>query len=204
MIPSIAGPLVAIILLSYYGNHWTFDELRPVFIVGVILEFPPAVLSFFMRDDLALANGGEEVEGEGEEQQEQQEQQEQEQNCCLCITKASVPYVLFTSSLLTALGSGMTIKFFPLFFKQALDLSPRSVQIIYVLVPLLVAVFTKMNELVAKCIGRIQTILVSNLIGVGLLVTMSVLVDLDDQKWYIIIPIYLLRTGYVFFFFGVQ
>jgi MFS family permease len=64
LIPSIAGPIAAIVLLSMYGDHWSFEELRPVFVFGVVAELPPAVLSFFMRDDLALNNGGDGEDGE--------------------------------------------------------------------------------------------------------------------------------------------
>lgn len=37
---------------------------------------------------------------------------------CGCLRKAHIPYILFTSDLLSALASGMTVKFFPLFFKN--------------------------------------------------------------------------------------
>ena len=209
MIPSIAGPIAAIILLTYYGDAWTFNELRPVFIFGVVAEFPPAVLSMFMRDDLALNNGGDDEDDEDEEEEDKKDDEQdnatihtndksssQQKRCCSCITKKSVPYVLFASSLLTALGSGMTIKFFPLFFKSSLDLTPRGVQLIYVIVPLLIAIFTKINEKIAKILGRIQTILLSNIIGVSLLCTMSILVEFYKiNTWYIVVPVYLVRTG---------
>ena len=37
---------------------------------------------------------------------------------CGCLRKVHIPYILFTSDLLSALASGMTVKFFPLFFKN--------------------------------------------------------------------------------------
>lgn len=89
----------------------------------------------------------------------------------------------------------MTIKFFPLFFKQSLHLDPRSVQIIYAIVPLLIAIFTSMNAKLAVYMGRVQTILLTQFIGISLLISMSVLVDLGYAQWYIIVPIYLLRSG---------
>lgn len=90
----------------------------------------------------------------------------------------------------------MTIKFFPLFFKSSLDLTPRGVQLIYVIVPLLIAIFTKINEKIATILGRIQTILLSNIIGVSLLCTMSILVEFYKiNTWYIVVPVYLVRTG---------
>ncbi|KAH8060982.1 major facilitator superfamily-like protein [Aureococcus anophagefferens] len=44
---------------------------------------------------------------------------------------ARVPYVVFATDLVVALGSGMTVKFFPLFFKNDCGMSPASVQGIY-------------------------------------------------------------------------
>lgn len=40
-----------------------------------------------------------------------------------------IPWITFVASLLTALGSGMTIKFFPLFFKNECNMSPTTVQV---------------------------------------------------------------------------
>jgi MFS family permease len=47
-----------------------------------------------------------------------------------------IPYIVFISGLISSLGSGMTVKFFPLFFKDEVGMTPSQVQIIYVLVPL--------------------------------------------------------------------
>jgi hypothetical protein len=47
-----------------------------------------------------------------------------------------IPYIVFISGLITSLGSGMTVKFFPLFFKDEVGMTPSQVQTIYVLVPL--------------------------------------------------------------------
>ena len=53
-----------------------------------------------------------------------------------------IPYATFFSSLVFAIGSGMTVKFFPLFFKDEVGLSPTHVQIIYVLVPIVMSAFS--------------------------------------------------------------
>ncbi len=228
MLPSLAGPLAAIVLLTVYGDHWTLDELRPVFLFGVFAEVPPTILSFFMRDANALENGGDgnklaegaaaaaaaaAAGGQGDEGKDggaDEESQQQRQpsppkkqggtsnkSGSCCITVGSVPYVLFCSSLVTAVGSGMTIKFFPLFFKSDIDpkLSPRDVQGIYVCAPLAIAAFTALNQQLAKRLGRVQVMVGAQLIGVSLLVTMSILVERGITAWYIIVPVYVVRTG---------
>ena len=88
-----------------------------------------------------------------------------------------VPYVLFASEILFALGSGMTVKFFPLFFINDLHLSPVSVQIIYLILPLLMAALNGIGEKVAKCIGRIPTSVLFKLCGLACLVTMALIKD---------------------------
>ncbi len=217
MIPSIAGPLAAIVLLTFYGDSWTLSELRPVFLFGVACEVPPSLLAFCMRDANALANGGD--AGEEEEIAEQEEEEEEKQTNqgadvgadadttttisttgtegSKCIKVTSVPFVLFASSLVTAIGSGMTIKYFPLFFKSDITpkLTPREVQGIYVCVPIAIAVFTGLNQVLAKCLGRVQVMVLAQLVGIALLVTMSLLVNNGITNWTIIVPVYILRTG---------
>lgn len=41
-----------------------------------------------------------------------------------CIRKKHIPYVMFISGLFVSLGSGMTVKFFPLFFKVSATMTP--------------------------------------------------------------------------------
>ena len=47
---------------------------------------------------------------------------------CLCVRSTKhIPWVILASDIIIGLGSGMTIKFFPLFFKNEVELSPSSV-----------------------------------------------------------------------------
>ena len=64
LLPSVAGPALAIILFKVYGDDWTFTEMRLPFIIGLSIEVVPAALAFLLRDDLAVKESG---EGEGEE-----------------------------------------------------------------------------------------------------------------------------------------
>ena len=87
-----------------------------------------------------------------------------------------VPRVLFASNLMLGLASGMTIKFFPLFFKNECLMSPVGVQAIYTGVPLLLAFFARLATCLAKRFGRVQTMIGLKVVGVGLLVAMALLV----------------------------
>ena len=89
----------------------------------------------------------------------------------------ALPYVLFSSSVAFALGSGMTVKFFPLFFKNDLRLSPVAVQSIYLILPLLMAWCSGFAERAAKTIGRVTVLVGFKCVGISLLITMAVLRD---------------------------
>ena len=86
-----------------------------------------------------------------------------------------VPYVLFLSEIFFALGSGMTVKFFPLFFKNDLRLSPVAVQVIYLVLPLMMAACNGLGEVSARRVGRLPVCIGFKLVGLSLLVTMALI-----------------------------
>lgn len=221
--PSVMGPVVAIVLFKIYGNHWTFEELGPIILIGLALEIPVAIGAFFFRDDLALeenllkkkvAKGAGDTNGleagdykavaAKEEDLEKGDSDNEgaatttDENIangwCNCTTRA-VPYIMFASSVLCALGSGMTIKFFPLFFKDTLNLTPASVQFIYVLVPVFMVLFVQIIQKIGSSFGRVQTMLAVRVVGVSLLISMSMLINGGLREWYYCVPIYIIRTA---------
>ena len=54
--------------------------------------------------------------------------------------------------------AGMTIKFFPLYFRCSARMSPAAVQGMYAGVPLLLALFARLGTASAKILGRIQVL----------------------------------------------
>ncbi len=225
--PSVFGPIIAIVLFHIYGNNWTFDELRPIIMIGLALEIPVAIGAFFFRDDLALEEnllnkkkkgerktgkgggleegGGYTAIGTNDENSKDEGDSEDTplapptdkkttRGWCGCTTKA-VPYIMFASSLLCALGSGMTIKFFPLFFKDTIEMAPASVQLIYVLVPITMVLCTQILQKIGSVIGRVQTMLAVRAVGVSLLMGMSILIKSELNEWFYCVPIYIIRTA---------
>jgi hypothetical protein len=109
-----------------------------------------------------------------------------------------IPYILFFSSLVMAMGSGMTIKFFPLFFKDQVGFSPTQVQGIYVLAPLTMALFSSVATSMARWFGRVQTVLLLSTSGVACLVAMVFGFDhYFHQHKYQLVVMYLLRTAFM-------
>ena len=124
-----------------------------------------------------------------------------------------VPWITFFSSLCFALGSGMTVKFFPLFFKNDCAMSPVGVQCIYIAVPVLMALMSGIGTKLSKCLGRAQTMVLLKIVGVALLCSMAYLntnwlhdgggepssgdgdAPIPMYKVVVVVAIYLLRTG---------
>jgi MFS family permease len=110
------------------------------------------------------------------------------------LVNRKIPLLLFTSSLVTALGSGASVKFFPLFFKDN-GLSPQNVQWIFVLSPLCIAAFTVVAKKVADKIGRIRASVYLESCGALLLMLMAFLHHRGVSDPWIMVPVYLLRTA---------
>lgn len=93
--------------------------------------------------------------------------------CCCNIHAEDIAGIVAVSDLVSALGSGMTVKFFSLWFGEELGVSPMGVLGIMVAGPVGITVFTVAAGKLAKIIGRIQTVLFCKAIGISLLVTLS-------------------------------
>jgi hypothetical protein len=63
--------------------------------------------------------------------------------CCVCPLETRwVPRVILAGDLVISVASGMTIKFFPLFFQKETSLTPLQTNLIYVVNPFLLCVFS--------------------------------------------------------------
>jgi len=223
LIPSSVGPATSIVLFKVWGSdQWTQDELRRVLLAGVLLEIPVGFLLMMFRPTAdagqhvdATGGAGEVPEagaggtrGTGEVGNNEDvaetalenpvgDIEKQEARSCGCLSRASIPYILFLSDLLVSLASGMTIKFFPLFFKSkehGVGLSPAEVQGIYVSVPILIAISSTLAQRLSRSFGRVQIMIAARAIGVSFLLLMILLKDYR-HSWQVMVPIYLVRTA---------
>ena len=94
---------------------------------------------------------------------------------------------------------------------HSLLLSPARVQIIYVISPISIALFSVCAEALHKrCrLGRVQTVLLMTACGVSLLVALALLFDGGGlganptrrsgwmSQWYVIVPVYIARTSFM-------
>ena len=167
-----------------------------------------------LLDPVAVAAGGGGINGDGNQDRGRPERQallsvnaggggrsrrasfgEAYERRCGCLTEKRIPYICAASDLVSGLASGMTIKFFPLFFKskEATALSPRDVCVIWAVTPLLMAGAAHAAAWVSKSFGRVQTLQLNKACGIALLTLMAVMKPWWTRKE-IIIPIYVVRT----------
>jgi hypothetical protein len=56
-----------------------------------------------------------------------------------------IPHIMVGSDMISGLASGMTIKFFPLYFARAVWLQPVETQSIYVALPIFMIILSKLG-----------------------------------------------------------
>lgn len=190
LLGSTVGPATTVALFHIYGNGWSLRELRIVFLVGLGFELIVAIPSFFYSDKAALP------EEEGDPVKKDRgdlRSTEFPLDIGRCVRRRHIPYILFAGDLLTALGSGMTVKFFPLFFKNTLHLSPADVQTVYVVLRVVMACASGIGMVVARRTGRVSATIGLSYLGLGCLLTMALCYD--KMPAIPLIVIFMVRTG---------
>ena len=100
-----------------------------------------------------------------------------------CSNLLLVPAMIAGSDVITGLASGMTVKFFPIFFLFVLDLKPIEVQIIYLLTPFAIAFNAPILQEFSKKHGRITVTCIVKSLGVCLLLLLAFLtLETTDNK----------------------
>mmetsp|Transcript_39556 Transcript_39556/g.112189 ORF Transcript_39556/g.112189 Transcript_39556/m.112189 type:complete len:474 (-) Transcript_39556:235-1656(-) len=211
LLPSAVGPLVSVLMFHFLGDTWTIQDLQPIFYCGLVLEIPAAIILFLFDDKHALGSESDHIapdassaaepllsgaEGQAEDQAEDGEESQSGSRKAKdsAIPLSSVPYILFAADFVGALGAGMTVKFFPLFFKNDIGLSPKVVQGIYAAVPLCIGLASTLCTWVAEHIGRVQTIILSKAMGTSML---FLIIHLKQScSALLIISIYLVRAAF--------
>eukprot|EP01065_Artemidia_motanka_P036467 TRINITY_DN4439_c0_g1_i1.p1 TRINITY_DN4439_c0_g1~~TRINITY_DN4439_c0_g1_i1.p1 ORF type:complete len:509 (+),score=106.36 TRINITY_DN4439_c0_g1_i1:59-1585(+) len=168
LVGAAVGPGIAVVWFYTHENEWTLRELRNLILIGQGMEIGAAVLLCCFTDRKALeVHEDEAVTGHEVEQALQGGKS--------WITREQVPFVLLTVDFVTAVGSGMTVKFFPLFWKEDVGLSPASVQLIYFVAPLGIAVLSTVAQRSSKLLGRPLACFVMRVVSVSFLVALVVL-----------------------------
>jgi len=210
---SAVGPLVSIVMFQTLGDEWDMYHLRLVIYAGLGMEVFNAFLMMRFDDKKALetddddddsdygdvggvANSSDEPEGIPEDEVSSSSSESSTAQSPLQKRQEWIPYIVFISGLISSLGSGMTVKFFPLFFKDEVGMTPSQVQVIYCLVPLVMVILGALCTKIAGAgVGRVQTTALYNIGGISLLLCMVFFKKFLDVHPIYLVPIYVFRTG---------
>lgn len=157
MSASTLGPVISIFLFAAHHNSWDPITLRNVFVVGIALEIFGGVAMLAFRDSCAIDGDGDDVAGVRRTSPGASVAALPPAPALASTPAAAldsrpptpsprvvwwVPHLIFASNLVLGIASGMTIKFFPLYFRCSVHLSPVAVQAIYASQPALIAAFS--------------------------------------------------------------
>ncbi|CAG9465855.1 unnamed protein product [Pedinophyceae sp. YPF-701] len=106
-----------------------------------------------------------------------------------------VPWVILISDTLGALASGMTLKFFSLFFYEACGMGPVYVSALGVAAPWVIVVFSSVARNVSDKFGRLRVSLSTRLLDLALLVAMAKLPTGTGFKRDVLVAVHLARMG---------
>ena len=121
------------------------------------------------------------------------EKQQEPNFLCIPSTRI-VPVLVASSDVLGGLAAGMSIQYFPIFFKEYLKLTPAQVQIIFISSMTSMAIMGKLVQWIGTKIGRVQTALICKWIGALLLLSMVNAYQSQASPLCVII-IFLVRTA---------
>eukprot|EP01059_Diplonema_ambulator_P002512 TRINITY_DN12128_c1_g1_i1.p1 TRINITY_DN12128_c1_g1~~TRINITY_DN12128_c1_g1_i1.p1 ORF type:complete len:513 (+),score=137.94 TRINITY_DN12128_c1_g1_i1:40-1539(+) len=154
------GPIVCLIIFAALGDKWSVTDLSIIIIVGLVIRLPCAVLCFYFNDDFTLPSDSKAVT--------------EEESTGMSTKKHSlVPYYYFASDCLWCFGSGMTVKFFQIFFQDDLGMSPVAVMSVVAAQPFLVIPFTFLSTWLSLKIGRVQADILLWYCGISCLLAMA-------------------------------
>ncbi|CAE6946063.1 TDRD1 [Symbiodinium sp. CCMP2592] len=194
---SSVGPLVGLVVFLYAGNTWSLSSMKIVIALGVLICQMAIFPCFFMDDRRALGECSEAVHlqerlvGDSGGARELVERN-QRASCFGLITVGRVRLVLFMNEVILCLGAGMTVKFFPVFFKQEGHINPAVLQAVFASLSALTVVATLISTRISKCAGRLQVIIPCYALGITCTILLGLL-----RPYYtvpgVMLPVFLLR-----------
>ncbi len=222
IVPSVLGPAISVGYFEAHGDEWRLPLLRDLTLLGMALEVPVAILCCCFRDDKALGSDSDAVQDQEHaaasasapgddgddagrpkasdaenDAEAPPDDQCDERDDAVDPRIKMIPYVVFCTDLVVALGSGCTIKFFPLWFKDDLHMSPAAVQGIYCGVPLSMALASGFCTALSRRIGRVEAVLSVRSVALVCFVGMLVVFYQVEGAWRLrgVVALYILRTA---------
>jgi MFS family permease len=174
------GPFLNILLFMHYGDEWDISILRSVMIFGIFFSLISAILLMLFKDDRSLGHESESVVVNNEN--------ESEEELKLNERRKKIPLLLTSSNLIVGMGAGMTVKFFPVFFRAIYGMKPTTVQLIMGFTFIFTGTFSILAQKFSVKKGRVEIMLVSKLIA-----TLFLFIIAFYPPFWVLVPIYIFR-----------
>eukprot|EP00929_Paragymnodinium_shiwhaense_P044277 TRINITY_DN22717_c0_g1_i2.p1 TRINITY_DN22717_c0_g1~~TRINITY_DN22717_c0_g1_i2.p1 ORF type:complete len:496 (+),score=71.10 TRINITY_DN22717_c0_g1_i2:77-1564(+) len=191
-----SGPLLALLCTVFQGNDWKLTHMSYALIPGfALMPVMCWLLTLYEEVDASKLRGLQRGLLEDESPKAAGGRQSSEE---ARTEKASiVPYVVLVSELITAVGAGMTVKFFGLWFKNVFKFSPAGLCAIQAVTPLAIAVAVQVLSRVVRLAAQLHpggspvtVMLVFWMAATGCLVMMTRVED-----WRLLVLLHLSRTA---------
>ncbi|CRG99924.1 metabolite/drug transporter, putative [Plasmodium relictum] len=175
------GPFFCLILFYLYNDIWNIKNIFIIFQFSILSILPQTFISFLWENDnIDVIKNTEEIDLIAKKKDQK--------NIC-CFSTYHIPYIVFISHIITLAGAGMTFKYFSLFLKTEYKVSPMSMCILNIVIPVLLSIFTYVSQKLSKTLGRAQVSLFFTSIGFLLLCSLSYIHNYKD-----VLKVHVLRS----------
>lgn len=172
------GPFINLMLFLVLGDQWELAILKQVIIVGTLFSFSSVIIMLFLREKYCMGE-----ESEGHQPHEDSSNLKNSER-----TIRMIPVLLISSSFIIGIGAGMTVKFFPVFFRSVYDLRPIAAQLVLGMAFLVTGLSGLAAQRLSLKRGRPQIIIMFQALAIICLLILS----LYPPLW-LMIPVFIFR-----------
>ncbi|MCF7913035.1 MAG: MFS transporter [Candidatus Cloacimonetes bacterium] len=176
-----AGPFLNVLLFIVFGDKWDITILKSVMYVGIGVSLLSTSVLFFFKNERSL---GEESEALFQIDDSQPDTEIKQQSHLA----HKIPILLVASNVLIGMGAGMSIKFFPVFFRSLYNLQPVAVQIIMGFTAVTTGFFGLIAQHFSLKRGRAKMIFAVQLTATSCLIAIAFYPAI-----YFLVPLFILR-----------
>ena len=161
-----SGPLLNVVLFWVLGDVWDLAILRRVMHVGLLVSCGSALIALAFRPQHTLGAESESLTHRDDPAADRTPDR-------YARLRPWIPYAFLASSFIIGSGAGMTVKFFPVFFRNVYGFQPVAVQLVIGSGLLLTAAATWLAQRVSRRRGRGELIVIVQALAIVCLVGMA-------------------------------
>jgi len=197
------APLLQFVVLLSMGyshgssvNHWQLPELRRTLLAGSAVYLIAEPASLLLRAVAPVVSAQTTAQATGTPEASQPQTDWRQERVMRCGSWSGLPKMWATPAavevtyFLVLCGSGMSTKFYPLFFATDFGMSPLGLCLLQSAEPLGVAALSRLNPLIVKQLGRAQTATLFMAISPIVLISITCMHQIALAA-----PVFVLRTA---------